>query len=61
MGDSVRGKTEVSMKNEVLAKLVCYNLTVCIMEWYCLGVQPIFLGEEEGVERPDVLRFPRRR
>jgi transposase len=58
LGDSVRGKTDVSMKNEVLAKVVCYNLTVCIMEWYTLGVAPVFgLTEPDGVS-PAILRFP---
>lgn len=62
-GDSVRGKTDTSMKNEVLAKLVCYNLTVCIAEWYKLGIQPVFLAEPDCTNNPvaaQIIRFPRR-
>jgi hypothetical protein len=61
LGDSVRGKTETSMRNEVLAKLVCYNLTCCIMEWYTLGVQPMFLTEPactKNDEPAQIIRFP---
>jgi hypothetical protein len=28
------------MVNEVLAKLVCFNLTCVIHEWYELGIDP---------------------
>jgi transposase len=45
LGDSVLGKSDTSMINEVLAKLVCYNLTCCIAEWYTLGIEPVFLAD----------------
>ena len=63
LGDSVRGKSDVSMKNEVLAKIVCYNLTCCIAEWYALGIDPVF-SEDPGCRPMDepaqIIRFPRR-
>lgn len=37
-GDSVRSKTDVAMKNEVLCKLLCHNLTVLIHEMYESGI-----------------------
>jgi transposase len=63
LGDSVRGKSDVSMKNEVLAKIVCYNLTCCIAEWYTLGVAPVFLpgdGCTINREPAQIIRFPKR-
>ncbi|MGB2603881.1 MAG: hypothetical protein WBC78_09810 [Candidatus Sulfotelmatobacter sp.] len=36
-GDSVRGKTDVAMTNEVLC-----NLVVLIHEMYELGIDPVF-------------------
>ena len=43
-GDSVRSKTDVAMKNEVLAKLVCHNIVCVIHEMYELGIEPGVLG-----------------
>ncbi|HVS38623.1 MAG TPA: transposase [Gemmataceae bacterium] len=63
LGDSVRGKSDVSMRNEVLAKVVCYNLTCCIAEWYTLGIAPVFLPEDgctNNREPAQIIRFPRR-
>ena len=63
MGDSVRGRTETSMKNEVLAKIVCYNLTCCIAEWYTLGVSPVFCQDgscTNNREAAQIIRFPKR-
>ncbi len=39
-GDAVRSKTPTAMTNEVLAKLVCFNLTCVIHGWYELGIDP---------------------
>src|SRR5205807_1809391 len=48
-GDSVRSKTDVAMKNEVLAKLVCHNIC-CVNHEACeLGIDPGF-GTELSVE-----------
>jgi len=43
-GDAVRSKTPTAMVNEVLAKLVCFNLTCVIHEWYELGIDPTDWG-----------------
>jgi transposase len=48
-GDSVRSKTDVAMKNEVLAKLICHNIC-CVNQEACeLGIDPGF-GTELPVE-----------
>lgn len=46
-GDSVRSKTDVAMKNEVLCKLLCHNLCCLIQEQEELGIAPIFWPEQE--------------
>jgi transposase len=43
-GDAVRSKTPTAMTNEVLAKLICFNLTCVIHEWYELGIDPADWG-----------------
>jgi transposase len=43
-GDSIRSKTEVAQKNEVLAKILCHNVVVLIHEMYELGIDPAFWG-----------------
>jgi transposase len=43
--DHVRSKTDVAMKNEVLAKLLCHNLCCLIMSQFELGIDPVFWGE----------------
>jgi transposase/predicted nucleic acid-binding Zn finger protein len=55
-GDSVRSKTPTAMKNEVLAKLVCHNISQLVHLIYELGIDPNFGGEtvEDG---PTVLPF----
>lgn len=39
-GDSVRSKNDVAMKNEVLAKIVCHNVSCLIHTMYELGIEP---------------------
>lgn len=39
-GDAVRSKTDVAMKNEVLAKILCHNICCLISAMYELGVDP---------------------
>lgn len=46
-GDSVRSKSDIAMKNEVLAKLICHNICCCIQSAYEFGVEPIFATERE--------------
>ena len=42
-GESLRSKTELAMKNELLAKVVCFNITCVIHEMYELGIDPDFI------------------
>ncbi len=42
-GESLRSKTDRAMKNELLAKVVCYNITCVIHEMYALGIDPEFV------------------
>jgi transposase len=40
--DHVRSRTDTSMKNEVLCKILCHNLC-CVIQSHCeLGIEPIF-------------------
>jgi Transposase DDE domain len=41
-GDSVRSKTEVAAKNEVLAKILCHNICCLISAVHELGIEPVF-------------------
>ena len=57
-GDSVRSKTEVACRNEVLAKVLCHNLVVVVHEMHELGIVPDFGGESESDEPRAVIPFP---
>ena len=39
-GDSVRSKSEVAAKNEVLCKILCHNICCLISAMYELGIVP---------------------
>jgi transposase len=41
-GDSVRSKTEVAARNEVLAKVLCHNICCLIGAMHELGIEPVF-------------------
>jgi transposase len=41
-GDSVKSKTEVAAKNEVLAKVLCHNISCQVSAIYELGISPTF-------------------
>ncbi len=41
-GDGVRSKSDVAMKNEVLAKMVCHNICCLISAIHELGLDPVF-------------------
>ncbi len=45
-GEHVRSRTPVAQVNEILAKLICYNLTVVVHEMFENGIAPTF-------QRPD--------
>ncbi|HUQ71978.1 MAG TPA: transposase [Planctomycetaceae bacterium] len=50
-GDSVRSKSDVAMKNEVLAKLVCHNICCIIHEMHESGVDPTFWAESTAAQQ----------
>jgi hypothetical protein len=57
-GDSVRSKTDIAIRNEVLAKVLCHNIVVVIHEMHELGINPGFrTGSAEG-EEVRILQFP---
>ena len=63
-GDSVRAKTDVAMRNEALAKILCHNIACCISAWYELKIDPSAWMPKGGPAKDegprDVLRFPTR-
>ena len=50
-GDSVRSKTDVAMRNEVLAKILCHNICCLISAMYELNLDPIFWAESPVVRK----------
>jgi transposase len=54
-GDAVRSKTDVAMKNEVLCKVVCFNICCVIQEMHELGIDPVFW---EGEAKEDAVILP---
>jgi transposase len=58
-GDSVRARNPVGMVNEVLCKIVCFNLTRVILSQIELGIEATFWKDEPAADgQRDVLRFP---
>jgi transposase len=59
--DSVRSKTDVAMKNEVLCKFLCHNIVVVHQSQIELGIEAVFWGDRpaEDAERPAVLPMVR--
>ena len=49
-GETLRSKNEIAQVNELLAKVLAYNLTVLIHEIFEHGVIPDFLNEQEVQE-----------
>jgi transposase len=45
-GDGVRSKTDVAMKNEALAKILCHNICCFISAIYELGIAPTFWQDQ---------------
>lgn len=52
-GDSVLSKTDTAMKNEVLCKILCHNLTCLIQEQETLGIVPVFWKDEAEQDRAE--------
>ena len=48
-GDAVRSKTDVTCKNEVLAKIVAHNIVTCIHESNELGIELPFTRKAEPI------------
>ena len=44
-GDSVRSKTDVAMRNEALAKILCHNICCLIQSIHEYNVDPAFWAE----------------
>ena len=44
-GQSVRSKTFTAQVNEILCKILCYNLSCLVHAMYKLGIEPSFLGK----------------
>jgi transposase len=63
-GDAVRAKTDVAMRNEALAKILCHNIACLISACYELKIDPsnwVPKGVQAADEQPrDVLLFPAR-
>jgi len=55
--DSVRSKTDVAMKNEVLCKFICHNICCLIQAQHELGIESIFwpVKDESPDDAPAVL------
>jgi transposase len=60
-GDSLLSKTDRALKNEALAKCICYNVWCLILAWYELGVEPVFERADADPDEPRaILKFPPR-
>jgi hypothetical protein len=47
-GEHVRSRAGVAQVNEILAKLICYNLTVVVHEMFENGIAPAFVNQNSG-------------
>lgn len=50
-GDAVRSKSDTAMRNESLAKLLAYNITLLVHAIYELGLEPRFADERGELPR----------
>ena len=41
----MRSKTFTAQVNEILCKVLCYNLSCLVMAMHKLGIEPSFLGK----------------
>lgn len=60
-GDGVRSKTDVAMKNDVLAKFVAHNICCLIMATCELNINSVFWGEPFPASRDPSFGRPSRR
>lgn len=56
-GDALRSKTKAAMVNEVLFKVLCFNISVLIHEQEELGIVPTFSGPDV-LDEPRIIKFP---
>ena len=49
-GETLKSKNPIAQVNELLAKIIAYNLTVVIHEMYENGIQPEFLRQQCALE-----------
>ena len=54
-GETLKSKTQTAQVNEILAKILAYNLTVLIHEIFEHGVVPDFLRDAPCVGRPEAV------
>jgi transposase len=47
-GENIRSRTKVAQTNEILSKLICYNLTVVVHEMFESGIAPKFTKKIDG-------------
>jgi hypothetical protein len=59
-GAALRSKTRVGQENELLAKLLCFNLSVLVHEMYELGIVATFWPGQKMTTQATakVLQFP---
>ena len=62
IGEAVKSKSETAQKNEVLAKVLAYNLTVLVAAFHELGIAAEFQVPTDGCTNKDepaqIIRFP---
>ena len=49
-GDSLRSKTDVAMRNELLCKVLCHNIVCIISAMFELGIEPDFWAESTSAQ-----------
>jgi len=47
-GENIRSRTHVAQVNEILCKLIAYNLTVVVHEMFENGIAPSFVKQNQG-------------
>jgi Transposase DDE domain/SWIM zinc finger len=62
LGESVKSKSDIAQRNEVLAKVLAYNLTVLVAAFYELGIAAEFTTADDDCTKTEepaqILRFP---
>ncbi|MFZ0892286.1 MAG: transposase [Thermoplasmata archaeon] len=54
-GENVRSKNPAAQVNEILCKLIAYNLTVLVHEMYENGIAPSFVKQDQSAAEPEVI------